>query len=99
MPGRTIIPQQPAKPIGLANWRKWLDSLCFAACCLAALLLVALPGSLLAHLAVFRLVECPLHMVDAPVEGLLADLLLFWFIVFWRSFLPFLIFSVLVLAC
>ena len=46
MPGRTIIPQQPAKPNGLADWRKWLGWLCFAACWLVAdclALLVACP--------------------------------------------------------
>ena len=39
MPGRTIIPQQPqqlARPIGLANWRKLPGLPCFVACWLAA---------------------------------------------------------------
>jgi len=36
MPGRTIIPQQLAKPNGLADWCKWLGWLCFVACWLVA---------------------------------------------------------------
>ena len=57
--------------------------------CVGATALVAC--ILLADVAVLGLVDRPRHVVDAPVECFVANLLLFWFIFLWRNLFPLLI--------
>ena len=57
--------------------------------CVGAAALVAC--IFLADVAVLGLVNCPFHVVDAPVECLGANLFLFCFIFLWWNLFPLLI--------
>jgi hypothetical protein len=79
MPGCTVILWQLAVPNGQASEHA-LTCLIVLAVWTALILLM-----LLAKIALLHFVEHPLHVVNAPVKGFLANLLLFWLIVLWRD--------------